>query len=737
VVQQNRSPGVLDKPFFIVEGYDASRVAPLFKKPLNYIEIWKILNEQPISATFDFMETLDDIAGYDLVFLDFNDGTDDILRNVEVFKAAMKWIETKKATAANPQQNVILGMSMGGLIIRYGLADITKNGTATAWPKGTDTRLVISHDSPHQGANTPLGSQYLTRFLALGVNAFAGLNISLLPKIKQGNDLLNEPATEQLAILRATGTNSFTRNTFLSTTYRNMITFLPGDPIPSYKFIATSSGSECGTQIFSPGTTLLGVEASHFFPRPWIRRPAGIFFSLNVKSLPNQTAGSQSIFNMNLYARIRMFFSLISMTISLQSVNSNSPAGELPWDAMPGGTREVRNELDGDNLDFFPFNITMPFGLGIANASYTAVEDFCFVPITSSLDITNVNLQSLTGKYVGGISPGNPSRAANFIAQEGPFTNANGFRVSNNGHRFFTARNANWLFNEMQGVTPNDVNCSSQCQPSGFSINGPSSFCNSDNYVVDQFPSNGAVTITWSAAPSGIVTLTTNPDKSVTLTKIADGNVTLTATLTGCNFTNNAFSKTIHVGSYTSSDYRLDANGSVSGYLPWCPNKSYGFSVSNLTAGATGSNYVWTIPEGFTPNYISNYLCVVNSPYGTSPSTGTMNVSFTDGCGGTITKSMFVAYSSSACNTTNPCFIVSPNPAQNYVNVNVASSCLGTTYIRQIELVQASTGTSVYYQNYSYGNVTSTTINMYSYISGTYYVRVYDGSSWSSYTMIH
>jgi hypothetical protein len=99
---------------------------------------------------------------------------------------------------------------------------------------------------------------------------------------------------------------------------------------------------------------------------------------------------------------------------------------------------------------------------------------------------------------------------------------------------------------------------------------------------------------------------------------------------------------------------------------------------------------------------------------------------------------MFLAYSSSACTpANNPCFEYSPNPATSYLNVNVASSCIGSTYIRKIELVQASTGNSVYYQDYTYGNVTSTSVAMYSYPSGTYYLRVYDGSTWSSYSILH
>lgn len=519
-----------------MEGYDASRVAPKFKKPLDYIEIWKLLNEQP--GSYDFMGNLDDIAGYDLVFLDFNDGTDDILRNVLVFQQALKWINDEKAKATNPQQTVILGMSMGGLVARYGLADITKNGSVTMWPNGTDTRLLISHDSPHQGANTPLGSQYLTRFLANG-GTIAGLNLGEMEKIKQGNKLLDEPATEQLAIMKAITYNTFTRNTFLNNVYRPMVTFLPGDPTPSYKFIATASGSECGVQIFAPGTTLVSVNSAPLFYRPYIFRPPLLSISVNIKALPQQSAGAQNILSINTWASIRIFYSLINMNVLIQNVNSFSPSGELPWDGMPGGTREIRNELDGENIDIFPFTAAVPISLGfgwVQSLSYSAVEDFCFVPITSSLDITTVSYDALTGKYVGGISPGNPSRAANFIAQEGPFIpQGGGIAVYNNGHRFYTARNAEWMFKEMENMTPNDLNCSSSCQPSGLEVSGAGVLCNNpESYSVSNTPAGSSVT--WSVSPGGIAALT-QVNNTATLTTLSAGTVTLTASIPFCDGT--------------------------------------------------------------------------------------------------------------------------------------------------------------------------------------------------------
>lgn len=58
------------------------------------------------------------------------------------------------------EPNVLLGQSMGGVIGRYTLARM-ENAQATN-PKAPDhdVRLFIAHDSPMQGANTPLAFQH-------------------------------------------------------------------------------------------------------------------------------------------------------------------------------------------------------------------------------------------------------------------------------------------------------------------------------------------------------------------------------------------------------------------------------------------------------------------------------------------------------------------------------------------------------------------------------------------------
>ncbi|HEU5366051.1 MAG TPA: hypothetical protein VFU62_10985 [Hanamia sp.] len=66
----------ITKPLIIVEGYDINHVAPDIIENYSYKNfVNEIDNETP---PFDFNGHLDDIAGYDLIFVDYNDGTDDI-----------------------------------------------------------------------------------------------------------------------------------------------------------------------------------------------------------------------------------------------------------------------------------------------------------------------------------------------------------------------------------------------------------------------------------------------------------------------------------------------------------------------------------------------------------------------------------------------------------------------------------------------------------------------------------
>ena len=134
---------------------------------------------------------------YDIIYVNWDNGTDFIQRNAYVLEAVIKWVNDNK-TGTN--KNVVLGQSMGGLVARYALRDMENNGL------NHDTSLYISHDAPHQGANIPLGILNMARHT---VNEFiqTPLGNITIPVNGVGNvglatidDLLDAPAVNQMLI---------------------------------------------------------------------------------------------------------------------------------------------------------------------------------------------------------------------------------------------------------------------------------------------------------------------------------------------------------------------------------------------------------------------------------------------------------------------------------------------------------------------------------------------------------
>ena len=479
----------------------------------NYTYKNFVLNLDGSLPAYDFNEQLDDVAGYDLVFIDYNNGTDDIVRNANLFKSVLAWVNSEKALGGSTQQNVVMGISMGGLVARYALADLTKTNIAT------QTRLLITHDSPHQGANVPVGLQRVV--LAVGELTMFGKKITdVFPDYSETTAVLNAQATLQMLTYRvAYHDGPLILNSWLNATYKPMVTFQSTDPAPSYRFIATSQGSECGTPLFAPGTQLLNVQAGGGAITIIVPDLKGkLEVDIQAHALPALGSSGQ-------IARVKILAKIYYLFIRLKKTGidySASVSGTiLPVDGAPGGTSPI------GALDIAPQSISGGIGLIVANyrlsTSATSLNNFCFVPTASALDVQTYNNASLSATYVGGWSPLNPSSAETFIAQEG----SGG--TFNESHTRFTARNAEWLFDEMEGIT-NTLNCSSNCQ-TAFSISGPAQFCTTATYSIPNLPSGA--TVIWSTNNPAAVILTASGtgQNTVTLDKLANSEITLTATL--------------------------------------------------------------------------------------------------------------------------------------------------------------------------------------------------------------
>lgn len=98
----------------------------------------------------------------------FRDGGSDYLeRNANILKALITKVNQELRENGSTEKIKIIGPSMGGLISRIALTQMEKDN------QNHNTDTWVSFDSPHLGANIPIGLQYAFTFL--GVEAFTSL----------------------------------------------------------------------------------------------------------------------------------------------------------------------------------------------------------------------------------------------------------------------------------------------------------------------------------------------------------------------------------------------------------------------------------------------------------------------------------------------------------------------------------------------------------------------------------
>jgi Secretion system C-terminal sorting domain len=524
ILSSKNNTGKIQKPLIVLKGFDANSSFPsIVKHRYDVNDFLNGINNANSDYLFNF--NLDETAKYDLIFINYNNGSDDIKRNALLFQAVIRRVNLEKAIGST-EQNVVMGMSMGGLIARFGLAQMVRNG------ENPKTRLLITHDSPHRGANVPLSFQFMGRIAVdLGISFNTGINfvvdkikgIDIIQSAFELNNLLNSTAAAQQIMLRATGVTaaSVVTNTFLADggEYRTMVDNVP---LQLYQVIATSNGSQCAVPLFPPNTILLQGDIGGFITAiPWVYK-SGIRTSIELRSAGNQVANQ--VVSQRVYTQTKIFTIAINVTISRSNIIG--PAIK-PFDGAPGGTIELPPSKMVDKTN----NWWTALGY---SRDYSGQPDFCFVPTGSALDATNFSTFNTTEQYVNGVNTTNPSNFTRFIAQNqfqkkiDPLS-ATTVTAFNSRHIRFLGRTSHWLFDQMENVTPStNQECSAECGGfSSFVITGNSPFCTTGSYSVN---TPTTLPVTWSVSPLGIATLNANGN-TVTLTRVVDGNITLTAKL--------------------------------------------------------------------------------------------------------------------------------------------------------------------------------------------------------------
>ena len=143
------SDGILDKPIIIAEGFDFLATAGIGDNTTG-LDIWNNLNRHG-QASLLVNE------GYDFIILDYNEPMAAIQANALLFSKLIETINNKKTGLF---KNIVMGLSMGGLVAKSALSFMEYENIEH------DASLYVSLDSPHGCAQVNVDLQNVLQFAA-------------------------------------------------------------------------------------------------------------------------------------------------------------------------------------------------------------------------------------------------------------------------------------------------------------------------------------------------------------------------------------------------------------------------------------------------------------------------------------------------------------------------------------------------------------------------------------------
>jgi hypothetical protein len=674
---------IIKKPIIIVDGFDPEdkrridfedcqndiRCSDQIPTPTkdNYKSLSKLMEYNGGQSLISLMNN----ENYDVILVNFpfyrkneNDsnselicaGADDIIRNGNTIASFIQKINQDLISNSSNEKLVVIGPSMGGLITRYALAYLEKQGIPH------NTKIWLSMDSPHQGANIPLAIQQDIYFL--------GNKLKKEKAEKQFNNLLHSKAAEQLLIDIVDYNGNCVRNAtnanFMNTIKSNGIANSNGYPVlGGIRKIAISNGSFAGKNNVTPKENFFHIKASVKIKLVYIRVGRKRIFRLNNFYTPNNGENITLVENQG-----RNPDKGIENTNYPIYYTGYNPNGSM--DAVPGGNfnpaEDLKNEINSElektnawsNL-FYLFLWTdgdLIIDRVIPSDKDTVLAPQAFIPTHSSLDTKN---------FPNWYQPINKNIVC---TGQTPFDSYYG-EENNSEHISFTDSMVKWIQQEIKDNP----------QPPSFPIQadaiaGPNTVCvntaaNFNFPDVCKIP--GAAT--WKVSSNLQIVYSTGYSVAVKgLANSASGSITAT-------FQNGqTFTKTVWVG------------------VPLFPAKGLVVGATNVTFNQTQTYYY----NGNNPSGGGNYQWFIDAPIndaggptcgwqilsgqGTSsitvktgciPTTAVVGIKSINICGASSSKYLYVTNSATGNGNNgngDPCsgaLTVYPNPISSKDNLNM------------------------------------------------------------------
>ena len=571
-------------------------------------------------------------------------GADYIERNGRTLASYIQKIKDDQNTAGSTQQLVLIGPSMGGQITRYALAYMEKKfaeeTNSLEKPKWKhNARLWVSVDSPHLGANIPVGAQANIWF-------FADRLYKESAKTSFYEELNSVAGKQQIIsqFKNARETGFLNGNSFFTTYYKNLntngVTGSGGYPVTNSTFrkIAMVNGSLTGKKEASEQQSFL---YSRVYVRGlWPMQNSTITLARFQNKFTPASGQAGTVFKgdgQNFDIGLNHWY--INHPRYTLNVNNNSIKGSM--DVVPGGyfktAKILRKEIEDGASD-----------AGFRSETRDYIENHSFISTFSALGHLYPNQNWSNPLNTNLTCPSN---------KQTPFDSYYG-TANNTEHTSFTKESAAWLYKELDGI-PQDP--SFPIQPS--LLTGASVICENTNNMyqfadICKLPS----AVTWSVTPN--LQIVSSTPYTVTVNQITNGEATITATFQN----GQVVTKNIWVG---NPSFNLDYS-----YVEQQPEKAFLNMVSdqpnlNITQqGITSTTFKGT-HDGITYfNFtkLGLYGCRLNS-YDVPKVIATA----TNACGTTTVELDWLQARKDSNSTNTTVYKVFPNPSNDIVTINLKS----------------------------------------------------------------
>jgi len=632
----------LKKPVILINGFD-----PVGKRTNDSIYIKQSAYTDSKNAPRNLADDLR-TQGYDLIiltfpgfvyesrvggsrasnpYISFAHGADYIERNAFVLYDLIQKCNATLKTNGSNEKLVIVGPSMGGLISKYCLSYMEKHNV------DHNTRLWVSFDSPHQGANLPIGDQFFVDYAAHNLNKVAA-------KASRDNQISSPAAQEMLVDYYAYHTTNAPQPSPYRTKFLQALADV-GDFPKNVRNVAISNGSINGTKQPSLGAcdllfdfyTTLNKHYLCFFSRCLVNSRVDLFHG--IVHTEGVSGTSCNVFHGVQFAGLAKADRYVSNT------------GPTSYDNCPGGSTDINKIIvtgatgsplaSGSKTPYFPPNTFWSSNL----------SNHTFIPTTSALNVSGSN------------DLGEDLSSKNLVClQRSPFR-AYYAPLINEPHVTVTAGNVAFLMQELRqdtlgttgiGVYGNTL----AAGDGGYKITGPTSVCQSfsGTYSVSS-PSTMIVNWTTSA---DLKVLSGNGTNSITVgsTSSAASSSFIQASIIGTCGSYSVKNSLTQPGFTAINTQTTACNGTYQG---WSLN-----AVPNVTYA---TNWQWTVDN---PAALQCYFSSPNQPSTNADVSGGggVTVTYTDSCGG-VHKDGVTIYSN--CGATSSATIF-PNPSSSVINVD-------------------------------------------------------------------